>query len=59
MTVKKLLRMGDERLLSRSVEVGDTCSDSVQSVIADLIDSMHHYGGGRSFGWCALLDENK
>jgi len=37
--------MGDERLLKKSEYVQNVSSSEVQSIIDDLIDSMHHYGG--------------
>lgn len=45
MAIKKLLRMGDERLLNKSAEVKDFGNPQLQTVIDDLIDSMRHYGG--------------
>lgn len=45
MAVKKLLRMGDERLLTRSKEVDRIDDPAIQQEIDDLIDSMRHYGG--------------
>lgn len=45
MAVKKLLRMGDERLFSPSEKVEDLQDPALQTIIDDLIDSMRHYGG--------------
>ncbi len=45
MAVKKLLRMGDKRLLNRCESVDNFHSSKVQCIINDLIDSMRHYGG--------------
>ncbi|GAB4393231.1 MAG: peptide deformylase [Gammaproteobacteria bacterium] len=45
MPVKKLLRMGDEKLLEKSTTIKDLKEPELQLIINDLIDSMHHYGG--------------
>lgn len=45
MAVKKLVRIGDQKLITRSVEVNDIKHPEVQAMITDLIDSMRHYGG--------------
>jgi peptide deformylase len=45
MAVKKLLRIGDPRLLTTSSVVDDIGDPKIQAIIDDLIDSMRHYGG--------------
>ena len=45
MPVKKLLRIGDPRLLKRSTDVLDMTSSDFQAMLDDLQDSMTHYGG--------------
>ena len=45
MAVKKLLRMGDQRLTKKAAAVHNIGDPQIQAAIDDLIDSMHHYGG--------------
>ncbi|PHQ80501.1 MAG: peptide deformylase [Coxiella sp. (in: Bacteria)] len=45
MTVKKLLRMGDQRLLEKSITVQNIDSPEVQQLIDDLWESQDFYGG--------------
>lgn len=43
--VKKLLRMGDQRLNNKAPSVDSICSAEIQQVIDELIEAMRHYGG--------------
>ena len=45
MPVKKLLRMGHQKLMSKAALVEDVSDPKLQIIVDDLIDSMHHYGG--------------
>lgn len=45
MTVKKILKMGDARLIERSQDVDDINAAKVQTIITDMQDSMQYYGG--------------
>ncbi len=45
MTVRKILKMGDARLIERSQDVGDINAQEVQTIITDMQDSMQYYGG--------------
>lgn len=45
MTVKKILKMGDARLVEPANMVDDINAAEVQTMISDMHDSMQHYGG--------------
>lgn len=45
MAIKKVLRMGDQRLLDRSIEVQNINDPDIAAMIEDLRDSRAHYGG--------------
>lgn len=45
MAVKKLLRMGDQRLTNKAAAVENIDDPQVQTAIDDLINAMRHYGG--------------
>ncbi len=45
MAIRKLLRMGDDRLYNQSTIIKDIHSNKTQALIDDLIDTMRHYGG--------------
>lgn len=45
MAVKKILRIGDPRLLNKALTVADVAAPELQSILEDLYDSMNHYGG--------------
>lgn len=45
MTIKKLIRMGDERLITPSTAVENLQDPQLQIIIDDLIENMYHYNG--------------
>lgn len=45
MAVLKIVKMGDQRLASKSIPVTDFTSDELKKQITDMIDTMRHYQG--------------